>query len=171
MNAKGISIILVLMIAMSLAVLLQGCTVFQHKPTVEVIPQTQKELLYKSVMKTNWLVTAAILGIGLSAFSFMNGGKYAMASAAACFIVLTMSLAVARYATVMAIGGTVVSFGLSIYTIFVKNRAIKEIVGNIQHLKRETPLTYVGEVKEFLNNQSNTTKEIVASVKKKIGGE
>lgn len=168
------------------AILICGCQIAQ--PRQGVIPQTQKELLFQSVQKTNWLVTVSIIGIGLSIFSFINGGKDAMAAAVACFVVLTMSLAVARFATVMAVVGTIISLGLSGYTIFIKNRAIKEIVKNVQGFKdtwnrndgvgaeigndavsRER-IRMVNRLKGALSTQSKTTKDIVTAVKKELAG-
>ena len=158
-----------------MAVLICGCQIAQ--PRQDLIPQTQKELLFQSVQKTNWLVTVSIIGIGLSIFSFINGGKNAMAAAVACFVVLTMSLAVARFATVMAIVGTVISLGLSGYTVFIKNRAIKEIVKNVQAFKDTWGITAgngastADRLKDYLSDQSKTTQDIVASVKKKLAGD
>ena len=88
-----------------------------------------------------------------------------MTAAVACFVCLSMSLAVARYAIVMAVGGTVISFGLSIYTVFVKNRALKEVVTGVQKFKKEMP---VWSIKNYLKEQSKTTKDLVKNIKGKL---
>ena len=160
-------IVAALIVMMGFMVFICSCSVFPRRTAPEFIPKTQKELLYRSVMQTHLLLTAAIIGIGLSMFSFINGGKHAMAAAVACFIVLTMSLAVARFATVMAIVGTLVSFGLSVYTVFVKNRAIKEVVKNVQDYKNAHPKGIeLSGFKNYLSDQSETTKAIVNSITK-----
>ena len=145
---------------------LGGCVALRPiQTTQELIPQTQKEAFFQAVQKTNWLVTVSIIGISISIFAFINGNRGAMAAAVACFVCLSISLAVARYATFIALVGTGVSLVLSGYTIFIKNKALREIVKEIQEFKEDVP---VWSIKDYLNKQSKTTKEIVKKIKGKI---
>lgn len=157
-----IVLVVVSLIIIVSSCMISGCTIASPQPKYEMIPETQKEVFFQAIQKTNWLVTVSIIGIAISVFAFLNGNKNAMTAAVACFVCLSMSLAVARYATIMAIGGTVISFGLSVYTVFVKNRALKEIVNGVQKFKEGEP---VWSIKDYLNKQSKTTKEIVKKIK------
>ena len=159
------SVVSISLIIIMACVMISGCRIASPQPNNQMIPETQKEAFFQAVQKTNWLVTVSIVGIAISVFAFLNGNKGAMAAAVACFVCLSISLAVARYATVIAIGGTIISLGLSAYTIFVKNRALKEIVTDIQEFKNDVP---VWSIKDYLSKQADTTKSIVKKIKEKI---
>lgn len=166
--------VIIAVIVVSILVVLSGCA---STPIIEVPPPTQ--VLYETVLKTNWLATAAIIGIAISAFTFLNGNKAGIAGMVACFIALTMTLAVARYAQWLAIGGLTGSIGLMIYSIFVKDRALEEIVKGgqevkdvlLEHSLTKPPDDYT--IKGTFNgvqkyNQSSQTTKLVKKIKKGI---
>jgi len=158
----------VIVLLMCIAIqFLSGCALCPQPVEETIIPTTSQEALMIAVQKTNWLVTISILGIAASAVALFNGSKNAIPIAVGCFVALTLSLMVARFAYVLALGGTVVSVALSVYGIYVKSKAIKEIVAGVQKYKNER-MTDGPTLRERLAKQSPSTKTIVKEVKAKL---
>lgn len=137
------------------------------------IPDNPTSLLYKTVYKTNWLVTASIIGAAFAAAAFLNGSKMAAPIGIGCLVALALSLAVIRYATWLAGFTTVAAVLILIATILTKDKALKQIVTGVQWAKE----TIAGEsnrgekeAKEVINqvlaeHQDSTTQRLVAQVK------
>jgi len=150
---------------------LSGCA-GNHSPVTPLVDATPAQILIKTVEKTDWLATVGILGIGLSVFALLSGNtKFGIAGAGGFAVVLGMSLATARYHQQLALYGALVSTigisGVLAYTIFIKNKALKEIIKNIQDYKYSNVLAW-DVLKNKLEVQSPSTKEIVRQVKEKI---
>ena len=166
--------VLILVGIVAVLILVSSCAGIDGPTTTP----TPGQVLYRTVSKTNWLATAAIVGIAVSAFAFLNGNKMGIAGMVSCFIALSMTLAVARYATWLAAGGVIGSVGLLIYSIFVKDRALTEIIqgGELvkEHLKEWSNKEYATNEFAFKNiqagAQSPTTEKIVKKGKGKING-
>ena len=140
---------------------LSGCATPQ--PVIPDLDPTQT--LTKVVFQTNWIATASIVGIAISAFTFLNGNKTGIAGMVACFISLTMTLAVARYAQWLALGGLIGSVGLMVYSIWTKDRALKEVVQGGQEYKEG----YNKDVRTLFNDaQANTQSPQTTKLVKKI---
>lgn len=173
---------LILLFGFSVGLFLYGCSTPQKIPQPNPTPQ---QILIKTVKATNWLATIGIIGMGLGVFAFFSGNtKFGIAGTIACFIVLSVSLAVARYHETLAlyciITATVGTMGMFAYTIFVKNRALKEIITGIQNFKDDLkkkggikptifapPDVIISELKTVLSNQTDSTQELVAKIKEK----
>lgn len=162
-----------------------GCGKSIQRPIADPTPQ---QILIKQVEKTNWLATVGILGIGLSVFSLINGNtKFGYGGLAGFWVILMVSLSVSRYHSQMALYGTILGVvgigGLLMYSIFIKNRALKEIIKNIQDYKNNYPnyknnsniamrdieaMRDIPFLTPYLESQSTTTKEIVKQVKETL---
>jgi len=108
------------------------------------------------------------VGIAASVFAFLNGNKLGLAGVAACCVSLFMALAVARFATWMAVCGLIGSVAASAVSILIKNTALKEIIKGVQNYRHTTAnLTCID--KDLSDAQKHeSTKKIVKKVKKGI---
>lgn len=168
---KHILIVIAVFLIIFILTCVEGCGWgFKHDDPIPP-PETPKQKFFQTVEKTDWLATAAIIGIAASAFAFLNGSKIGIAGMVSCFIALSMTLATSRYGHIMAICGLIGSFGLMIYSIVTKDKALKEIVIGGERVKSMSP-----ENKENFKvlqgvTQSPSTSKIVTKVKKQLGYE
>ena len=149
---------LLLTIALCALLLLCGCTAPEVKP---LIPTTPKQALIDTVLKTDWVVSLAIVGFAISVAAFINGSRMAVGTAVGCGVALVLQLTIVRYAAVITWLGLVLSTGLLLYTFYIKHRAFKEVILGVQDFKDHHP-----PLKEYLGKQSDTTKKIVKQIKK-----
>ena len=157
---------LILIIYLTVIMILVGCATTPINPDI-----TPTQTLTKVVFKTNWIATASIIGIAVSAFAFLNGSKSGIAGMVACFIALTMTLAVARYAQWLALGGLVGSVGLMVYSIFIKDRALKEVVQTVEQTRPYLDPgidvnLFTDENSAIKNAQHPQTTKLVKKIKK-----
>lgn len=152
-----------LVITIIILLLLSGCQLPEVKP---LIPTTPKQALIDNVLKTDWIVTASILGMALATVAWMNGSKAAIGIMAGCGVALWMQLTVVRYAHVLAWIGLVFAVGLALWTVFVKNRALEDIVAGVQKYKLNVNMP----LEQFLGEQAESTKKIVSKIKGKNNG-
>ena len=145
-----------------LCLLLVGCNMPEVKPLVPTIPQ---QTLINTIVKTDWIITVSILGVALSVIAWMNGSKTAIGVMAGCGIAIWMQLTVVRYAHILAWMGLVFAVGIILWTVFVKNRALREIVNGVQNYRKyNEPVDSIG-LKVWLREQNKTTKKIVSKIK------
>lgn len=184
---------LIVLVAIAVVLLtVTGCrTLFGNSSISGGISNTPGESVIGSdalsnvVYKTNWLVTASILGIAASAAAFVTGQSYALPIFAACSAALTTVLSVTKYAEWIAVGGMAVSVGIFIYLMIKRNRddkkvktAFEEVVEGTQRVKEwavnrtESGLTREdSKVKTRINGilsrcqHHNETKDLVKGVK------
>jgi type IV secretory pathway VirB6-like protein len=142
-----------------MAIVCSGCSILGDKPPVD--PKTV--YLDKVIHKTNWMATIAILGIAAGFFAFLNGNNAGLKIMASCFVMLSIVLMVARFAMLIAVATGVGAVGLLGYTIWLKRKALLEVVESVEHGKANG-----GWDSEFVKNaiQSPTTTNIVKSLKK-----
>ena len=157
---------------------LSGCSILRPATSIDPIkPGT--ELLVKTVLKTNWLMTVAIIGVGAGFFSFLNGNGKGLKIMSACFVVLSLVLAISQYAAWIAGIAMAGAVGLMIYTTVTRNRALTEIVKGGEEFRRdvnENSLIDTGLLplidKTFKNNhnffQSPATKKLVKYIKENL---
>jgi len=146
--------------------LICGCQAPEIEP---LLPTTPGQALIKTIIKTDWIITASILGVALSVMAWMNGSKTAIGVMAGCGVAIWMQLTVVRYAHALAWVGLVFAIGVLLWTVFVKNRALKEIIGGVQEYKNLYPVSHAG-LKKQLKEQTKTTQKLVSQVKGKLPG-
>lgn len=143
-----------------------GCAMlkgFQNPDTEIAIPPTPEVQLWQAAKKSNWLVTASILGIAAGVFAMMNGAtKLGMASIASASVSLFMSLAVSRFALWMAVLGLIGSAAAALFSVLARRKALVEIITGVQGYKNASSSVLL---RGKLNKQSNTTKKIVSAIK------
>lgn len=132
-----------------------------------------KESLFNAVKGTNWLVTLAIVGMAAGVFAFINGSKIGIAVIVSSAAALFMSLAVARFALWMAVFGMVGAVAVVAISILVKNKALKEIVGNVNAVKEIVgngggQLAVCDDVKTALLKQTKSTQKLVNKIRAKL---
>jgi len=147
-----------------------GCSMFQPGTSTDPIkPGT--ELLVKTVLKTNWLMTVAIIGVGAGFFSFLNGNGKGLKIMAACFVILSLVLAISQYAAWIAGIAMVGAVALMIYTTVIRNKALTEIVKGgerIQIIDGKLSDTAINFRTVQRNIQSLTTKKLVNYIRKNL---
>lgn len=132
-----------------------------------------KESLWNAVEGTNWLVTLAIVGMAAGVFAFINGSKIGIPVIASCAVALFMALAVARFAMWMAVFGLIGAVAAVAISVLVKNKALRDVVGNVQKIKilarsDNVDLVFQDKIKEQLTVQAETTKKLVSKIRAKL---
>jgi hypothetical protein len=145
--------------------LLSGCQL----PVEPLISTNPTQALAEAVAKTNWIIALSIAGIAFSVMAWINGSKTAIGVLIGCAVALWLQVTVVRYASVLALVGLAAAIGLGIWTVFVKNRALKEIVYGIQDFKKTFPIGSES-LHIRLKNQKKTTQKIVTQIKGKLPG-
>ena len=144
--------------------LLTGCT--NLRKDVETPTLTPTQQLSEAVKSTNWLVTVSILGVALSVAAFFNGGgKLALSALLGSSVLLVLSITVAKYAWLIAVLGLVLGVVALGYIIWLRRKALIEIVDGVQTARESESETLLDK---YLNNQSKTTKKIVKQIKESI---
>jgi len=164
---RNLSWILVLI---CLTVLLIGCLPEIQNPNdiIKPIPTTPQQQVWNAVKKSNWLVTISILGMATGFFAFLNGNKLGLPFIGASCVSLFMALAVARFATLIAIFGLTGSVVSTILSVLSRRRALEEIVKGFQYVKDEL----ISQKKRTKANEimtsaqkSKSTKKVVQQIK------
>lgn len=179
---KIMTIVICILITLIILLSISGCKslpIFGGGGNVSTLPIPSKptEQLWDAVKKSNWLVTFSILGIAAGFFAFLNGSKMGIPAIGASCVSLFMALAVARFATWMAICGMIGSVASVGISIIVKNRALREIICNVQAIKKEAKENGNSisqkQIELRLTNQEKSTKKVVQKIKSalKIRGE
>jgi len=162
--------VILFLLAVAIACCAIGCNLVPQQPD-NYMPEDPANIIYRTVEKTNWLVTLSILGVGAGFFAFLNGGSRGIQVMAACLAVLCLTLGVIRYSTWIAFFGAVSAVGLVAYTAYIKNKALREIIAGGEEFKGRSSQTEDVRLK-FLDSQtlaqSPTTKKIVDDIQKKV---
>jgi hypothetical protein len=146
---------------------LLGCN-FSDSPKLELKPPTGTQRLYEAAKKSNWLVTISIVGIAIGVFATFNGYKWGIGGIVSCCVSLFMALAVARFATWMAIIGMLGSTGACVISVLVRKKALVEIIKGVQNYRKAPAFEPTSLDMELNAEQSSTTKKIVKAIKGKM---
>lgn len=164
--------VILCMLMLVLLSIISGCATLPRQTGETIIPATAHEAMMQAVQKTNWLVTISILGIAASVVALFHGSKNAIPIAVGCFVCLVLALMVTRYAMVLASGGLIVALGVAGYAIYVKSKALRQIIGGVQNYKgfcdKFTNTERDRVLRNCLSGQSPSTKTIVKEVKEKL---
>jgi len=166
---------LTIFLLLCVLVAIAGCHTWQgfqqdigiHKP--EPKPETTPSpgvQLWNAAKKSNWLVTASILGIAAGVFALTNGAvKLGMASITSCCASLFMALAVSRFSMWLAVCGLIGAFAAALFSILARRKALMEIITGVQKYKTNgtTPINAILDKYE-----SSPTKRIVKTIKSKL---
>lgn len=166
----------VILVAFLLCMMTAGCLApWGRKPALKTgnpaLNLTGRESLTKVVMQTNWLATMSMIGICLGVAAFVNGQKLAIPIIVACGVGLFLSLAVARYAAVLAFGGLVLAAAIVVYAVLSKNKAIRQLVQTVdvarENLPEDADKKLFGDDNCTIKGviQSETTTRLVKKVK------
>jgi hypothetical protein len=174
---------------------LSGCQWFAKKEiqsAVEIskLTPTQQSTVYitKTLSQTNWLITICLLGVGLGFFAFLSGNGMGLKIMASCAVVICGALILASAAAWIVVATkwiillAVISAAVALialgYAIFIKGKALKEIVAGVEKIKDTIGLDITigreqllegGLINNVLaNNQSPSTQAVVASIKESL---
>ena len=152
--------------------------IFGGEPSISTSDQTSApsptNQLWQTVKKSNWLVGLAIPIIALGAVAAFNGMvKLGMSAAIFGCVNLFMALATARFALWMAIFGLVGSVLTIVASILLKNKALVEIIKNVQNIKNtakenNVDLVFQDKIKDELTIQTKPTQKLVQQIKSKM---
>lgn len=143
--------------------MLCGCSLF---PANEINTEPTS-VLTKVVTEHNWIVTVSILGIALSVMAFVNGNRYASIVFIGSCTALGTTLAVIKYANVIAIASLVAAVVVFVTTVLNKNNAIRDLIWGIEKVKAvEYPYQRKQVNKTLKKSQVKGTIAIVNKVKK-----
>ncbi len=153
--------------------LLSGCSLFQMSGADKIasLPETPQQQLFQTLAKTNWLFTLSVVGVGAGFFAFLNGSSKGLQFMAACFVVISLIIGLTRYSTVIAAISMIGIVCLMIYSVLVKNKALREVIQGVQDARTDPRST--AETKLVLDSnlnfvQSKSTEAIVKAVKGKL---
>lgn len=155
--------------------ILCGCAPhYSPVPAAQIMPApvTHAAALIQTVYKTNWLATIGIIGIGLSVFAFLQGWKQGIPALLSCAAILGLTLTVTRYGVVLAFGGLVLLALFILYQIFIRNKALTEVVTGVQTIRdtfKKTPadggVVLPAVTKQLADAQSPSTVKLVEQIK------
>jgi len=155
---------LIMLTEIILLVFLSGCVSQLHNPP-DVTQDTTSKLL-PAVKSTNWLLSAAIIGMAVSVAAFINGSKLALPIFAGCATALGLQLMVVQYAAWLAVAALIASIAIFLASVLRKNVALKEIVAGVNNAKKHLGESYIYPyLKDF---QSPTTENLVKKIKTKM---
>jgi phosphate/sulfate permease len=135
---------------------------------------TPQQQLTEALSGTNWVTTLMLFGIGAGFFAFLNGNSKGLQAMAACFVVLSLALGIARFSLWISAASMAGAVCLMIYTVLVKNRALKEVVKGVQEIRTNVQegtnsLDLPGLMDSFLKQwQSPTTEKIIKKIKETL---
>lgn len=142
-------------------IILSGCAA---TPAPDPLPDTATKVLTKFVLAPDLFFTLTIVGIMAGVFAFLNGQKIGIPLVITCFVGLCMKLAVVRFGFWIGLCGATGSLGLLIYTIMVKDRAIKEVICGVDVFRNSFPTSVIDY--DLKKAQSQSTTKLVKKVKK-----
>jgi len=181
---QKISLIVIFTIILVTLILFSGCnpskfaaSIFD-KPNINTseqkpAPSVAKQL-YDTAKKANWMTTLAIPIIALGAVAIFNGAaKIGMSAIIFGTVSLFMALATARFAFNMAIIGLIGSVAAVAFSILIKNKALKDVITNVQVIKAKAKSdnidsVFQDKIKDVLKEQAGTTKKLINKVKSKL---
>jgi len=176
LSNKIITWIICILIALCVICLICGCKClpfWNNKPIqIDPVPKPTEQL-WNVVKKATSTTSFAIPIIALGAVVMFNGMmKLGMSAIIFGSVNLFMSLASARFAFGMAILGFVGSCVAVIASILIKNKALKDIICNIQKIKdiaKDNGNSISGNViKETLLKQEKSTQKLVQNIKNNL---
>ncbi len=108
-------------IVFCLIILLSGCSLFHAgKPPIAELPTTGSEKLMQTTTGTGLLFILGAIGLAIGVASVFNGSKSAVAWCIASLVLIGVSLAVAKYGTLIALLCLVGSIGWFVWSVFLK---------------------------------------------------
>ncbi len=157
---------LVLMtLLLSVILFFTGCAMFQprtQESDLAKLPKTPTQQLFQTIAKTNWMFTLSIFGVGAGFFAFLNGSSKGLQLMAACLVVISLIIGLTRYSALIAGVSMVGTVGLLGYSMWVRKKAMTEVVEGVQLIKEEPTIKYGPALDTF---QSKATKKIVKTIK------
>ena len=136
-------------------------------------PSPAKRLL-ATIKKSSWVTTLAIPIIALGAVAMFNGAaKLGMSAIIFGSVNLFMALATARFALWMAVFGLIGSVSAVLMSIMIKNKALKDVVTNVQDIKESaanggTKAKIQKDIKAVLLKQAKSTNKLVSKIRAKL---
>lgn len=146
-------------------IFLGGCALFQPRTVkngLANLPTTGTEAMFQTLKGNNWLFTLSIIGVGAGFFAFLNGSSKGLQFMAACFIVISLIIGVTKYSAIIAVLSMIGTVSLMGYSIWVRKKAIKEVVEGVQLIREEPTIKHDAALDTF---QSKATKKIVKTIK------
>lgn len=154
---------------LSVILFLSGCAIFQPKTAGDKLanlPTTGTQAVFQTLKGNNWLFTLSFIGVGAGFFAFLNGSSKGLQFMAACLLVLSLIIGITKYSAIIAAVTMVGTVGLMGYSMWVRRKAIKEVVQGVQIARKDPSVTEDKDVVSVLDMfQSETTKKIVKKIK------
>jgi len=136
-----------------------GC-LSSHAPD-SILPESPAQLLTKVVYKQNWLIPICTMGLGFSAFSFLSGKKEGMAAAIGFGTTLVLTLAITRYATLIAFGGMIGIFAMNGYAVYYKSKALKQVIQGEEKFRGGLKKSIEPDLREFETDDPTLELEVL----------
>jgi hypothetical protein len=134
-----------------------------------VVEQTPTQLLSTVVYKTSWINSLCILSIGLGAVAFFNGHKLGLGVIIGSCVSLWANITLVRYANWMAVMGLIAGVLCVGYAVYLKRKALKEIIHGVEDIKSGLPVT--STIHRVMDKvQSSATEKMVQQIRKKLNG-
>ncbi len=150
---------------------LSGCAMFQPKSQeskLAKLPKTPTQQMFQTIAKTNWMFTLSIFGVGVGFFAFLNGSSKGLQLMAACLVVISLIIGLTRYSALIAGVSMVGTVGLLGYSMWVRKKAMTEVVQGVQEVRSRTDAGPTDDhviLAALASVQSKATKKIVKTIK------
>ncbi|KKN51301.1 hypothetical protein LCGC14_0624090 [marine sediment metagenome] len=158
----------IMVLLVSVVLFFSGCAMFQPRTAgsrLANLPTTGTQAIFQTLKSNNWLFTLSIIGVGAGFFAFLNGSSKGLQFMAACFIVISLIIGVTKYSAIIAVISMIGTVGLMGYSMWIRKKAIKEIVEGVQLIREEPTIKHDAALSTF---QSKATKKIVKKIKTTI---
>ena len=163
---------LVLMtLLLSVILFFTGCAMFQPKSqedNLAKLPKTPTQQMFQTISKTNWMFTLSIFGVGAGFFAFLNGSSKGLQLSAACLVVISLIIGLTRYSAIIAGVSMVGTVGLLGYSMWVRKKALQEVVEGVQEVRSRADAERADEhviLAALSSVQSKTTEAIVKTIR------
>lgn len=121
------------------------------------------------IKNIGWVQGMLIIGVVGSIFACFNGGaKFGLPLLISCLVGYGLTSAMLFYAKIIALTSLFSGVGLCGYFIFIKHRALKEIIDTVEFYKKYTKTAAKDNAKIVVKEeiQSPTTTKLVSKIKK-----
>lgn len=171
MGRKIVIAVLIILSILLFVGMLPSCSAVQSLwPKPDLAEKDPATILKDVVYKNNWMISLCVLSIGLGVVAFANGYRWGLSAVIGGGVSIWVQLTLVRYAHIITFAGLALGILTVGYAIYVKRKAIREIIMGMEHIKiisDVSPDDGVNEASRCMSiAQSSTTEKIVSKIKK-----
>ncbi|GAG61691.1 unnamed protein product [marine sediment metagenome] len=168
-NISDVKVGVLFCIVMLCTVIITGCALFQRSDPPIIPPTSEIQTIIKNI---SWIQGILIIGVVGSIFACFNGAaKIGIPLLISSLVGYGLTSAMLFYAKLIAIMSLIGGVTLCGYMIFLKHRALREIVRGVQSFRDGDRIhKFAIDPKLKFAQKSKSTRKIVKKIKEKVNG-